>query len=195
MPKIVNHDDRRKKIAKATWQVILNKGMEGATVRNIAGEAGLSLGALRHYFKTQDELLVYAMDLVKDRATKRVTAISKRDLPPKEMAIDILMEIVPTNAETRAEMEVWFAFVAYMKPKVKTESMLDDGVLKGVRLIIDLLSSTGCLRPNVDQCMEAERLYALIDGLAIHALMQPHRLSAEKIRETITYHIEQICDG
>lgn len=193
MPKIVNHDDRRKKIAKATWQVILNKGMEGATVRNIAGEAGLSLGALRHYFKTQDELLVYAMDLVKDRATKRVTAISKRDLPPKEMAIDILMEIVPTNAETRAEMEVWFAFVAYMKPKVKTESMLDDGVLKGVRLIIDLLSSTGCLRPNVDQCMEAERLYALIDGLAIHALMQPHRLSAEKIRETITYHIEQIC--
>lgn len=195
MPKIVNHDDRRKKIAKATWQVILNKGMEGATVRNIAGEAGLSLGALRHYFKTQDELLVYAMDLVKDRATKRVTAISKRDLPPKEMAIDILMEIVPTNAETRAEMEVWFAFVAYMKPKVKTESVLDDGVLKGVRLIIDLLSSTGCLRPNVDQCMEAERLYALIDGLAIHALMQPHRLSAEKIRETITYHIEQICDG
>ncbi len=39
--------------------------MEGATV-NIAQEAGLSLGALRHYFTTQDELLGYAMILVKE---------------------------------------------------------------------------------------------------------------------------------
>lgn len=41
MPKIVDHEKRRKRIAKAMWKVILKKGMEGATVRNIAQEAGL----------------------------------------------------------------------------------------------------------------------------------------------------------
>ncbi|MDY0404307.1 TetR family transcriptional regulator C-terminal domain-containing protein [Virgibacillus sp. 179-BFC.A HS] len=193
MPKIVNHDDRREKIARATWQVILDKGMEGATVRNIAKEAGLSLGALRYYFKSQDELLVYAMELVKNRATKRITAVSKKELPPKEMAIEILMEIVPTNAQTRAEMEVWLAFVTYMKPRKHAKLHINDDILQGMEKIMQYLSATGNLRAELDVSIETERLYAFIDGLALHALLHPEHLSPEQIRKTITYHIDQIC--
>ena len=118
MPKIVDHEQRRTQIAEATWRVILDNGMEGATVRNIAKEAGLSLGALRHYFSTQNELLIYAMNLVKERATNRINKIVMSDLPPKEKVVSILMEIVPVNTETIAEMEVWLAFTFHSKNKV-----------------------------------------------------------------------------
>ncbi len=75
MPKIIDHEKRRKQIAEATWRTILERGMEGATVRNIAQEAGLSLGALRHYFTTQDELLGYAMTLVKEKRPPELTKL------------------------------------------------------------------------------------------------------------------------
>ena len=67
MPKIVDHDKQRLLVAEAAWRVIRRDGMEQASVRKIAEEAGISPGSMRHYFSTQSELLLYAMTLVSDR--------------------------------------------------------------------------------------------------------------------------------
>jgi len=193
MPKIVKHEERRKLIAEAMWRVILDKGMEGATVRNIAEEAGLSLGALRYYFKTQDELLVYAMTLVQERATSRIEAIVKRDLPPKEMVIAVLLEIVPVNEETLTEMEVWFAFIAHVKYRKDSLDVPDDGVFEGVRKLLDYLLMSSLLKAGLDIELEVERLYALVNGIAMHALLEPERVNSERVIKTIQYHIDSIC--
>lgn len=193
MPKIVNHEERKKQIAEAMWRVILDKGMEGATVRNIAEEAGLSLGALRHYFTNQDDLLVYAMKLVQERATERIEAVAQQNMQPKEMVMAVLLEIVPLNEETLAEMEVWFAFIAHVKHRKEELDVPNDGILEGVQKVIGYLGAMGLLKKGLDLDLEAERLYALIDGIAIHALFEPERLEAERIKKTIHYHIESIC--
>lgn len=193
MPKIINHEERKQQIAQAMWRVILDKGMEGATVRNIAEEAGLSLGALRHYFSTQDDLLVYAMTLVQERATARIETVLKNELPPKEMVLAVLYEIVPINEETCAEMEVWFAFVAYINHRKDELPIPDDGIWTGVQKVMHYLQATSLLKEGLDLDLESERLYSLIDGIAIHALLEPDRLDAERIRKTIRYHIDSIC--
>lgn len=193
MPKIVDYEERRERIAKAMWQVILDKGMEGATVRNIAQEAGLSLGALRHYFQNQDDLLVYAMTLVKDRATARVKAIIKRGLPPKEMVMAMLLEIVPINEETRIEMDVWFAFVAHVKHRKDTVGLIDDGLYEAFQKMVGYLHSTGWLKEGLNLEFEIERLYALIDGLAMHALLDPERVDRSRIINVLQYHLDSIC--
>ncbi|MGM0975119.1 MAG: TetR/AcrR family transcriptional regulator [Bacillota bacterium] len=64
MPKKVDHEKQKKVLAKAAWRVIKKEGIEGASVRKIAKEAGLSAGSLRHYFSNQSELLAYSMNLV-----------------------------------------------------------------------------------------------------------------------------------
>ncbi|TWH27610.1 TetR family transcriptional regulator [Bacillus subtilis J22] len=119
MPKQIDHEKRRKQIAEATWRVILERGMEGASARNIAKEAGLSLGALRHYFSTQDELLAFAMKLVQEKVTARIKDIAVRDLLPKKKVLQILLEMVPTNEETIREMEVWFGLLLLLMPDIK----------------------------------------------------------------------------
>jgi AcrR family transcriptional regulator len=192
MPKIVDHDDRKKAIAEATWQVILEQGMKGATVRNIARKAGLSLGALRHYFSTQEELLIYAMDLVKERVTERVEKIALQNLPPKEMVLQMLLEIVPTNETTRAEMEVWLEFVLYFRNKGNRESQ-NDGILEGIQKLLDSLDRAQFLKKEIDKDLETERLCALIDGLAIHAILNPERLTKERIISILAHHIDEIC--
>ena len=192
MPKIVDHDNRKKAIAEATWQVILEQGMKGATVRNIARKAGLSLGALRHYFSTQEELLIYAMDLVKERVSERVEKIALKNLPPKEMVLQMLLEIVPTNETTRAEMEVWLEFVLFFRNKGNRESQ-NDGILEGIQKLLDSLDQAQFLKKEIDKDLETERLCALIDGLAIHAILNPERLTKERIISILEHHIDEIC--
>ncbi|OJH16816.1 TetR/AcrR family transcriptional regulator [Heyndrickxia sp. FSL K6-6286] len=193
MPKIVDHEQRRTQIAEATWRVILDNGMEGATVRNIAKEAGLSLGALRHYFSTQNELLIYAMNLVKERVTERINKLVMSDLPPKEKVVSILMEIVPVNTETIAEMEVWLAFTFHSKNKVDIFDHVNDRIFQGIQKLMALLEMNQLLKKNVNKDIEAERLYAIVDGLAFHAMQEPQRVTKEWIHNVFTYHLDSIC--
>lgn len=193
MPKIVDHEKRRKQIAEATWRVILKQGMEGATVRNIAKEAGVSLGALRHYFSTQDELLVYAMKLVKEKATARVNEIAMCDLPPKEKILKILLEIVPVNDETMAEMEVWFAFTFHTRHKEDLFDAQHDGIFIGIRNLIDYLDQHNLLRKDINKAIQTETLYALVDGIALHAMLESQRVNKERIVSVLTHYLNSIC--
>ncbi|SEJ50548.1 transcriptional regulator, TetR family [Bhargavaea ginsengi] len=193
MPKIVNHEERREQIAEAMWRVILEKGMEGATVRNIAGEAGLSTGALRHYFKDQDELLVYAMRLVNERVEKRAMVILQEELPPKEKVIRVLLEIVPVDEERRAEMDVWFTFQAHIRHRKDLEGAPGHALGAAVSKLFDFLAYEGELKEELDIELEAERLYSIADGLALHAFLEPNRLRADTVETLIRDSVGRIC--
>jgi len=194
MPKVVDHEKRKNIIAQATWRVILKQGMKGATVRNIAKEAGLSLGALRHYFRSQEDLLIYTMDLVKERATERIMNIALSNMPPKEKTIHMLLELVPTNETTKAEMEVWLEFTFYFRNKGNIEMANQDGIREGVYRLVTFLESQQLLKNGLDLEVEVERLHALVDGLAIHAILEPERLTKEKIIDILTRHLEEILE-
>ena len=77
MPKVVDHEQRRRELAHAVWRVIRRQGVDQASVRTVALEAGWSPGALRHYFATQSELLAFAMRLVVERIEGRIAAIDQ----------------------------------------------------------------------------------------------------------------------
>ncbi|MFS0557546.1 TetR/AcrR family transcriptional regulator [Brevibacillus sp. 179-C9.3 HS] len=190
MPKIIDHEKRREQIAEATWRVIVEQGMEGATVRGIAKEAGLSLGALRHYFATQDELLMYAMQLVKERATARIAEIAaNEEWPPKERINKIFLELLPTNREKMVEMEVWFAFTAYFQHKKEGFDAQHDGIYAAIRNLLDSADQFQLLRKPLDKDIEAEKLYAVIDGLALHAFLEPQRVGGERIERVLLHHL------
>ena len=57
MPKVIDHDQRRKDIIDVTWGLIVKGGIEAATMREIASEAGFANGALKHYFPGKDEIV------------------------------------------------------------------------------------------------------------------------------------------
>ena len=77
MPKIVDHDQRRLELVDATWRIIARLGMEGATMREIAEEAGFANGALKPYFPTKDLLLTSAFGHVFNRTNQRIAAMTK----------------------------------------------------------------------------------------------------------------------
>ncbi|MBN2980953.1 MULTISPECIES: TetR/AcrR family transcriptional regulator [Cohnella] len=195
MPKIVNHDTQRRIVAEAALRVIRQSGLEQATVRKIAEEAGLSVGSMRHYFSTQVELFAFCMGLFVERVEKRLEAFE----PQGPLLADlkrILLQFLPVDDERTLEMEVWFAFhsKALVYPELRRlSSNIQDGLYKVSRFALEELVQNKLARPGIDVEMETEKLYALIDGLAIHRLMQPERLPNERLEGIVEAYLQALC--
>lgn len=62
MPRIVDHDERRREIVAVTKEIILRGGFEAATMRSIASTAGFANGALKHYFRSKESIIASVFD-------------------------------------------------------------------------------------------------------------------------------------
>lgn len=196
MPKIVDHHKQREKLAEATWRVILRDGMERASVRNIAEEAGLSVGSLRHYFSTQSELLAFSMELVSIRVEKRIKGLPFTGEPITDAQM-LLWELLPIDEERSAEMAVWLAFTAKALSDPILQPLKDriyaEMKLGMISIIEELFSRHSTAATEAEKALEAERLYALLDGLAIHCIMKPSEVNSDVMKSVIAHHIKSIC--
>lgn len=197
MPRNVDPERRRAELAEAVWTVIRRDGLQRASVRNVAREAGLSMGSLRHYFATQAELLCFAMQLVGERARARVRAIEPAD-DPRETAERLLQELVPLDEERRAEAEVWLAFTghALVDPDQRAiHQRIHDELNGACATAVALLADAGLVPGDLDVALEAARLHAILDGLAVHAVMRPEQVTPERIKAVIARHLDTLQAG
>jgi len=77
MPKIVDQDERKKHVAKATIRIIARSGFESLTMRKVANEAGISYGSVFHYFDTKDAVLLEAARYVINRQIESIQSESE----------------------------------------------------------------------------------------------------------------------
>lgn len=197
MPKQVDHDARREEIARALWRVVRRDGVRGASVRTVAAEAGWSPGAVRYYFPDQAGLLSFAMGLVSRRVTERVRAI-RPEGTATAIALRYLEEVIPLDDERQAEFEVWLSFVAQARTESGGDGLdsllgpVHESLLRLCTMLLDRLAETGALRGDVDIPLEAERLHALIDGLSLHAAIQPDRTSPKRVHNLLARHLSEL---
>jgi AcrR family transcriptional regulator len=192
VPKIVDHEQRRRELAEAVWQVIRRTGVDGASVRTVAQEAGWSAGALRHYFRTQSELLDFAIDLAAERIRQRISALELAD-DPRRAVEQLLSELLPLDDERRAENEVWLAFTAHalIDPQLRVRrAEIDDELRAAALRAVEMLG----LPAGRERALEAERLHALLDGLALHGAMRPERLPPRRIIAVLRRHLDELED-
>ncbi|WP_436523132.1 TetR/AcrR family transcriptional regulator [Actinoplanes sp. HUAS TT8] len=169
MPKIVDHDQRRRELAGAVQRVIARDGVADVSIRTVAAESGWSTGALRHYFATRDELLAFACEQVIAQVTDRIVDMPT-DGPVHEVARRILLETMPVDAERHTEAAIAFGFLAL--------GLGDPALARVQRLhfqsMFDLcVRVVAALAPDADEPerrTRARRLHAVVDGLTVHVL-------------------------
>jgi AcrR family transcriptional regulator len=193
MPKAVDPVERRRELADAVLRVMRRDGLEQASVRNVAREAGLSMGSLRHYFASQTELMVFAFRTVFDRIESRLARLEPGS-DPRRRAERILAELLPLDDERRAENEVWLSFTSRAMVDPALRALRDEGydaLRTGCHAILSDLSAAG-LAPT-DVPAEAERLHALLDGLAVHAAMRPDLHTPGSLVAAIARHLDALA--
>jgi AcrR family transcriptional regulator len=194
MPKVVDHDERRREIAAALWTILLRDGMSAVTVRALAAEAGWSVGAIRHYYKSQDELVLFAMGEMLVSIAGRMGALDFRD-PDRAVLQNAVEQMLPLDRQRKAEAQIWFTLLTrrIANPELGAKANdLDLVVRAGVREVLAAMASTKLLAEHRELEVEAVRLHALIDGLALHALSDPPLDSPNVIRAVIGMHLDDL---
>jgi AcrR family transcriptional regulator len=190
VPRIVESSIRRTDVAEAVWRVVRREGLEGASVRAVAGEAGLSMGSLRHYFPSQSALHVFAMQLVTDRIRARIEALPTTP-DPRRRAARVLEEMLPLDADRRAESEVWLAFTARALVDPVLGALRDEG-WDLLREVCHNLVHRFELAPDLDADLEVARLHALVDGLLVHGVLRPARADPATLRQVLARHLDAL---
>ncbi|SIO84709.1 TetR/AcrR family transcriptional regulator [Nocardiopsis sp. JB363] len=190
MPKIVDHEERRRALAEALWRVITEAGPHAVTIRSVAAEAGLSTGALRHYFQTREDLLTYAMDLSEERVVQRMHEHSQT-LDPRTPLLDRVMgfveQMLPLDQARRAEYRAWEVTgdPDYLDPRLDHRWHQQRGLYR--RLVAALDGHPDLEDPfqvHPDPWLEtwSEYLHTFADGLALQLMTNPERITPESAR-------------
>jgi AcrR family transcriptional regulator len=197
VPKLIDHDERREELARATWRVILRDGVGAASVRAVAAEAGRSAGSLRHVFASQSELLVFALELVIDRATARVASALPLPTAVREVQA-VAAELLPLDRERRAEMEVYLALFTAANANAELRDVRDGAhrtIRDACRWMIGRLDNGTDLAAGADRELEAVRLHALLDGLAAHLVYEPADADPGWARAVLERHVRSLRES
>ncbi|CAM5518983.1 AcrR family transcriptional regulator OS=Leifsonia shinshuensis OX=150026 GN=HNR13_003178 PE=4 SV=1 [Leifsonia shinshuensis] len=109
VPKIVDHDQRRRDIVDAYLRVLARAGVAGTHGRSVAADLGVVPGTLWHYFDSIEEIAEAAAQRGIDRTLERIAARTA-DARGLAALLAIADEILPTSAVTREEARVVVAF-------------------------------------------------------------------------------------
>ncbi|MFF0624062.1 TetR/AcrR family transcriptional regulator [Streptomyces sp. NPDC004296] len=180
MPKKVDHEARRQEISAALWRLANTRGVDGVSLRDVAAEAGISLGRIQHYFRNRDELLLFALRHINQQATERIRhrlqALEEAPTPRTVLRV-CCAGMLPLDAESRAGLLVAAAYYsrAVHDPALGAEAR--DGIPKLRDLFADqlrLAAERGEVPPERANEDEAMLLIALADGLASYVLLGIH---------------------
>jgi AcrR family transcriptional regulator len=192
MPKKVDHEARREELVLAAWRVIAARGIDEVTIREIARESGYSSGVLAHYFKNKDDLLAHALRLSHTRIRKRYDAEVETPVAAdalKAVLLDNLPLEEQRDLETRIEMSFW---ARSLRNEALNEIQQEEAetLRKLLRSLIENAQADDAIGSDHDRELVLNLLGALIDGISLHALLYPERMTAKRQAKLMEFALE-----
>lgn len=193
MPKVVDIDERRAALIDATSREIAARGLANVTLRSIARVNGWSTGIVTHYFTDKHELLMATFNERADRSRRNIEAATAAGVPLLDAAIEAAL---PLDEERMID---WRVYLAYMGAAVGERELrrlhrerqrrfavtIADGIAEGV--------AARRFRRDLDAGEEAERLLALVNGMASQAVLDPDRWPADAQRRVVDAHLRTLA--
>ena len=183
MPKKIDHIERRRDFTEAAIEVIGRQGIDNTRLVDVARAAGVTTGALTHYFEGKDALLLAAFDHLAQHILQELLSDETNDDLVERAALAL-----PLDEEGVLQWRVWLCFLgrAVADPALAdiNNRYYDEFREKAAR-ILRRERDKGRLSPDFDCDMTAEAVIAVVDGLGVHAAMQPEIWTAERLQNQL----------
>ena len=197
MPKEVDHVARRRELADAACTVIARNGLAGTTLAHVADESGWSIGSIRHYFPTKDELVASALWRVGERVDERIRRGTAGGMTLGDLRL-AATELLPLDVTRREEALVHLAFLA----EVAVTPELGDAAEGAAQRLQEPLAArlahllqAGDLPARLDPEHEAARLRVLLDGLRLQLITTPRQTTVKWALTVLDDHLAALADG
>lgn len=200
VPRYVDKDGRRRQVAAALHRIAAREGLESVSIRTVAAEAGLSVGAVQRDFGTKEALLLFAMHEVVDAVSARLARvrIGPGLLSFAEGLRQVLTDLLPTDDERLAEARVWSAFYARAAVDAEFAEVLagfDVRARAALRAAVGWAGEQGELAPGQDPDALVELLLVLVDGIWLSAVRQPPGTPLDAQRAAVEAAVAAVTRG
>lgn len=195
MPKEVDHPARRLELADAACRVIARKGLAGTTLADVAAESGWSIGSIRYYFPTKDELVASALWRVAERVDERIRRHTAGGMTLGDLRT-AATELLPLDAGRREEALVYLAFLAQaaVAPALADAAeSVAHSIQEPLAARIAHAAQAGELPVHLDPEDEASRLRVLLDGLRLQLLTTPQHTPASWAQAIVDDHLSALA--
>lgn len=182
MPKQVDHLERRQAIAEAAIASIAEHGLDGAKLTRIAKAAGVTTGAVTHYFEDKDAVLLAALDEVCRRLMQKLGEVDQRPV------VEQLADALPLDRQSLDEWRVWIAFwgrAAFVPALARVHRAYYQAIEDELTL---------AMGGTAKAALNAAAIIAAIDGIGIRVCLEPDLWPAERQRELLTHILSPIFD-
>lgn len=196
MPKIVDHDERRRIIVEALWRVVARDGAHEVSVRHVAAEAGMPKSSIGHYVGTMPQLLGLAVDQLVQENTDFIVSLDLLDLDADKVA-EVLCTLVPVSERRRHMSGVWMLLAAQAGADPEFAEVLhrlNASVSDGLADLLRGMRQRGLFDSSRDIDVEVRRLHALIDGLALQCMTDPGLRSETDVRAILGVEVARLAE-
>lgn len=195
MPRVADHAGRRRQVVEATIRVMAARGAEGATVADVASEAGVSSGLVQRYFHTKDAMLLLTFEHLAAGLVERLGRSWAVEGSMRERMRRCLLEFLPLDAERTAEVRVYVAFCgravsseALRRVQAASYAALRasfaEAVMDGQRC--------GDIAPDRDPFVEGTALWSFIDGLTLQMAADPAGVGAAEASRLVDRQLDHL---
>jgi TetR/AcrR family transcriptional regulator, transcriptional repressor of bet genes len=170
MPKQVDHAARRLEIAEAVVRLVSAKGVDAASLRTVAAEASVSMGAVQHYFTTKDEMLLFALEYGNGLLAERIQkTVAEGGAPSRRETFRLLcLMLLPLDSDGRTGARLWAALIARGCVDEPTRKLATEAYANLTAFVVRCLTDLGVGREPAEPVNVAEsarRLVSVIEGL------------------------------
>lgn len=183
MPRVVDHDERRASIIRATWELIAERGIDETSMRDIAREAGYAnAGTLSHYFINKNELMQRAYEYVYEATNNRI-AVACADAVGLKAVRLMAREIAPINQITVREASIAMSF---WQRAIHDENLArtSRGVIAEWRVSlskhVEVARERGETAEGLRSDVAADQLLAILFGMHVTGLLDSIETTTER---------------
>ena len=194
MPRVVDHDARRRDFIEAAYDTIVEEGLDNTTVRAVAKKAGYTTGALVHYFKDKEELIKEALNYFGNDLRERMVNVHQ-DRTGRAALHATLMEALPTNKRSAMSWRVWMALWYHSEANQSMRMEQRRRYREWFGRIAEMLDESresGELGPEIDVNLEARALVAFVDGLGVQYLMSAGRFPKRRLINLVDGYLRRL---
>jgi len=175
------------KIIEAARTIISEHGIQGATIRGIAEQAGVSTGAIYHYYSSKEAILYDVMDdgLSEMKRISTVTIKSKKKLQEIiQEVFDSMQERFLKDAESRLQFYLAHeAILGNEELKLKFKEKYKDWVDRLETIFIQAYNTE---RGPLTKAAAAWTI-AGIDGMALQILLATNTVNITHINQVMEF--------
>ena len=166
-------DDRPQEILEAALQVFARDGYRNTTLDQVAEAAGVTKGAIYHYFDTKEALLLGVIEHYQKLAFSRAELAIRDDRLPASTRIRLLIRKMFSDTEGRRDLlALLVRGVTHELPRVHERWLLGPARLwTMVARLVDEGKKRGEFRPDADGEVGAR---VLVSGLMLQLMWQQH---------------------